>query len=179
MKKFFYITVALIGFVSCKENKNEESIKPEVRQNFSMELDLVASKKDDFTLYFTQDNTVSFTGGDTKWVGVNGGNIDEKLLIELSTEIQPTNIRLDFGLNKLQDSVLIKNIKIIFYGNEMSFKGSEFFNWFIKDENFKYEIDEVNGTIKFVKTGNEWVTPYFYPRQELTDKIKSLTTDLK
>ncbi|WP_445709943.1 hypothetical protein [Flavobacterium sp.] len=176
MKANFFIVVAFLAFISCKkENTNEENNKPVVKENFSMEIDVVVSKRDDFTLYFTEDNTVAFTGGNTKWVGVNGGNIDEKLLFELSTEKQPTNIRLDFGLNKLQDSVLIKNIKLVFYGKEIAIKGSQFFDWFIKDENFKYEIDEVNGTIKFVKTGNDWVTPYYYPRQEFTDRIKILT----
>ena len=177
MKNFFFIIVILVGFMSCNDKKKQDDLKPDFKENFSLELEVVASKKDDFTLYYTEDNTVSFVGGNAAWKGVNGGNIEEKIIFDLSEEITPTDIRLDFGLNKLQDSVEIKNIKILYYGNEMSIKGSDFFNWFIKDEKFKTKTDVNNSSIKFFKSDNEWITPYFYPRQELIDALSTLTNE--
>jgi hypothetical protein len=178
MKNKFFIIMAFLALVSCKDEKAADAKTNEVavKDNFSVELDVNVSKKDDFTLYYTEDNTVTFVGGNAVWKGVNGGNLDEKILFELSPAILPTNIRLDLGINKDQEKVILKNVKIFYFGNEMSFKGSEFFNWFIVDEKFKNNIDETNGTIEFLKTGDTWVTPYFYPRQELTDKLKALSS---
>lgn len=176
--KFFINLVAILVIAtSCKNEKkaDDQAGANPVKQNFSVELDVVVAKKDDFTLYYTEDNTVNFVGGMAAWKGVNGGGVEEKVLFELSEEIIPTDIRLDFGLNKQQEYVQINNVNINYYGKDFTFKGSDFFNWFIKDDKFKNEIDPAKGTIKFVKSGADYVTPYFYPRQELIDQLKKLT----
>jgi hypothetical protein len=91
----------------------------------------------------------------------------------------PTDIRLDFGINKEQDSVRIKNVKISYYGKDINVKGSELFNWFINDPAFKSEVNAANGTTKFIKTGSEYKTPFLYPRQELIDALKKLTSETR
>ena len=85
--------------------------------------------------------------------GVKGGNVDEKITLNLAQDIVPTDIRLDFGMNKEQESVLVKNVKINYYGKDLIFKGSEFFNWFVNDPQFKTEVDATAGTLKILKNG--------------------------
>lgn len=177
--KFLIIAFAsLLLSTSCKNDKKpeaEETNKPAVKENFSVELDVTAAKKDDFALYYTEDNTVAFTGEKAIWTGVKGGNADEKITFNLAQDIIPTDLRLDFGMNKEQESVTVKNVKITYYGKDLIFKGSEFFNWFVADKQFQTETDPAAGTLKILKSGAEYKTPYFYPRQELVTALAKLT----
>ena len=110
------------------------------------------------------------------WHGVKGENTREKIIFDLSEEKIPTDIRLDFGMNKVQDSVEVYKVKIAYYGNELSINGSDFFKYFIESKDFKTAIDDKNSSLKIYKNGSEYKTPFFYPRQELIDAIKKLTT---
>lgn len=179
-KIFLASTILLFFMSSCKDNKEEKSTEDKtiekVKENFSVELDVMASKKDDFTLYYTEDNTLGFKGEMAVWHGVTGDNERETIVFDLSEEIMPTDIRLDFGMNKDQELVEIFNVKIIYYGNELIIKGSDFFNYFIESKDFKTEIDVQNGSLKMLKNGTDYKTPFYYPRQELIDALKKLTS---
>ena len=171
--------VSLTLLISCKDEKKGVGNEQPIKENFSVELDVTVSKKDDFALYYTEDNTISFSGAQAVWRGVKGGNVDEKIVFELSEEIIPTDIRLDFGLNKEQELIELKNIKITYYGKELLIKGSDFFNYFVKEDKFKTEIDLAKGSIKFIISPDNYQTPYYYPRHELVDALKKLTTETK
>jgi hypothetical protein len=184
--KKIIIAIGFLTFlVACKNKKNDKSTtsteenKPAIKENFNVELDVKTSKKDDLSLYYTEDNTIAFTGDMVLWHGVAGGNTREKIVFDLSEEKIPTDIRLDFGMNKEQDSVEVYNVKVSYYGNELAIKGSDFFNYFIESKDFKTAIDVKNGSLKIYKNGPEYKTPFFYPRQELIDAIKKLTTASK
>lgn len=183
MKKTVFLSLFVLviaSLQSCKkseETKSEsEDSKKETKQNFNIQIQATAAKKDDFAVYFTEDNTVNFNGENTIWAGIKAGNIEETLNFELTEDRVPTNIRLDFGLNKEQDSVVIKSVKVNYYANSFEFKGSDFFNYFNKDEQFKYNINVANGTLTLYKKDAEYKTPFFYPTQLNTDKIKEITT---
>jgi len=90
--------------------------------------------------------------------------------------VLPTEIRFDFVMNKAQESVTVYNIQLSYYGNEVSIKGSDFFKYFIENKAFRTEIDAANGALKILKNGPEYQTPFFYPRQELIDAIKKITS---
>lgn len=180
-KLFIIATFLLLLNTSCKnkeENKeatDKETTAAPAKQNFSVEVDVAASKKDDFTLYYTEDNTISFKGEMAVWHGVEGNNKREKVVFDLSEEKIPTDIRLDFGMNKEQESVTVYGVKVAFYGNELYIKGSDFFKYFIESKDFKTEFG-ADGSLKILKNGSEYKTPFYYPRQELIDALKKLTT---
>ncbi|MGL2965400.1 hypothetical protein [Flavobacterium sp. XGLA_31] len=181
-KIFFSIILLSILGTSCK-GKQEETTTPTaekpakaIKENFSVEMDLAASKKDDFALYYTEDSTINFTSEMTVWHGVTGDNKRETIVFNLSEELLPTDIRLDFGMNKEQESVTVYNLKISYYGNDYLIKGSDFFKYFIDNKSFKTEINATDGTLKILKVGSEYKTPFFYPRQEIVDVIKKLTS---
>lgn len=175
----------LVLTTACKNNDKpetdgaQEQPEAQVKQNFSVELDVEAAKKDDFALYYTEDNTLNFNPEMALWHGVKGNNTREKIVFDLSEEKIPTDIRLDFGMNKEQESVTLYGVKIIYYGNEIVFRGSEFFNYFIVSKQFKTEIDAANGALKIMKNGTTYETPFYYPRQELIDALKKITTTQK
>ncbi|TBX71228.1 hypothetical protein EZL74_01605 [Flavobacterium silvisoli] len=176
--KFLMIVFAVSSFlVSCKKEKEETVIENKnVNKFFSVELEAAASKADNFALYFSEDNTVDFKGTNAVWSGIKGGNQFETLTFALSEERIPTHIRLDFGLKADQDSVVVKNVKVSYYGNDYQFKGSDFFQYFIQDKQFSTKIDVAKGTITFLKKDGTYKTPYYYPTQATIDNIKKITT---
>lgn len=176
MKNKFLLSLVLVTtLVSCNGKKEE---KEPVNEFFSVEVEALASKTDDFTLYFTEDNTTDFKGANAIWRGINGGKV-EKIPFVLSVDKIPTNIRLDFGLKSDQDSVVIKNVKVDYYGNDYQFKGSDFFKYFIEDKQFSTKIDQAKGTLTILKKDGIYKAPYYYPTQATIDSIKKITTTPK
>jgi hypothetical protein len=177
MKNRFLILVlaSLTTLVSCngKKEENKEESKP-VNEFFSVEVEALASKTDDFVMYYSEDNTSNFKDANAVWHGIKGG-VDEKVNFVLSGEKIPTHFRLDFGL-KNQDSVVVKNIKVDFFGNSFLVKGSDFFTYFIKDEQFLTKTDAAKGTLTILAKEGVYKTPYYYPTQLTIDKIREITT---
>lgn len=177
------LALILILTTSCKNNEKVEEKQvtetaevPKESQRFIVELDVMASKKDDFAVYYTEDNTINFVPEMTVWRGVTGENKRENIVFYFSEELLPTDIRLDFGMNKEQDSVTLYNLKISYYGKDFTIKGSDFFKFFLENSDFNSKIDVQNGTLTLLKKGDEYATPFFYPRQELKDEIKKLSS---
>lgn len=178
--KFFIIAIAFLGMMSsCKDDKKTEGAesteaKAPGKQNFVVEMDVTTQTKDDFTVYYTEDGTNMFQPTQTVWRGVAGGGAKEKIVFDLPDEIVPTNIRLDFGMNKDRQDLTVDNIKFSYLDKSFQIKGSDFFNYFIKEERTVTEVNAQNGTIKLGKTtGNDGT--FFYPRQELLDEIAKMT----
>lgn len=176
--KFLIILFAAASvLVSCKKEKEETVVENKnVKKYFNVEIEAAASKSDNFAMYFSEDGTVDFKGGNAVWCGIKGGNAFETLTFALSEEKLPTHMRLDFGLKTDQDSVVVKNVKVDYYGNEYQFKGSDFFQYFIEDKQFSTKIDAAKGTVTFLKKDGTYKTPYYYPTQATIDNIKKITT---
>ena len=128
-------------------------------------------------MYYTEDGTINFNLEHVSWSGIKGGTDSQKVIFNLSEEIIPTNIRLDFGLKKgsEQGDVTLQNVKVINYGKSFEFKGSDFLKYFIENKEVKTEINAANGTIKFLKNPSVTTTPFFYPTQLLIDEITKIT----
>ena len=177
MKTNFVILATIISltFISCKNDKKEDVTKVDEKQNFSIDLDVVAPLDDNFSVYYTEDNTINFNGDNAVWRGVKGQSDTQQVTLDLKEEIIPTNIRIDFGINKDQGDVVLEKFKLSFYGKSFEAKGSEFFKYFIPNDSVKTEIDTKNGTVKFLKNPKKFFTPFYYPQQAVLDEIKKIT----
>jgi hypothetical protein len=179
--KILLIALTTFSFlVSCKNEKEAEKIENEtvkVKKNeyFTVEMDVIASKEDNFSVYYTEDGTINFTGERAVWSGVLAQEASQKITFKLPEEVIPTHIRFDLGLNKEQGDIIIEKFKFDFYGNSFEAKGSEFLKYFITNDQVKTEIDEAKGTIKFLKNPNGFVAPFYYPHQALLDEIAKIT----
>ena len=177
MKTNFVILATIISltFISCKNDKKEDVAKADEKQNFSIDLDVIAPLDDNFSVYYTEDNTINFNGDKAVWRGVKGQSDTQKVTLDLKEEIIPTNIRIDFGINKDQGDVVLEKFKLSFYGKSFEAKGSEFFKYFIPNDSVKTEIDTKTGTVKFLKNPKKFFTPFYYPQQAVLDEIKKIT----
>ncbi|MEZ4876075.1 MAG: hypothetical protein R2805_00755 [Flavobacterium sp.] len=179
-KKILILAVLILSItISCKneEKKKDTESNTEklvVKENFNVEIDVTADSSDDFTVYYTEDRTNQFDGDKAVWSGVKGGLESEKVIFDLPEAVIPTNIRLDFGIKKDRKDEIIHNIKISYYDRAFNIKGSDFFNYFIKNENIPTKINTLKGTIT-IQSNPQADGTYFYPRQELLDEITKLT----
>jgi len=182
MKTKFLIIAAVfsIAFTSCKkeaEAKTEAAPNVQAKENFSVEVDVIAEKDDDYALYYTEDGTIAFNGDHAVWHGAKGQPDPQQIVFNLSEEIIPTNIRLDFGLKKGADQgdVTLRNVKVTYYGKSFEFKGVDFLKYFIENKDVKTELNAANGTIKFLKNPSGTSVPFYYPTQLLVDEIAKIT----
>jgi hypothetical protein len=185
MKTKFFIIAAVfsIALSSCKKGadaKNDgtpEAPKAEVKENFSVDLDVVSTVEDNFALYYTEDNSTSFSGDKAAWNGVKAEPGVQTVTLTLSEEIIPTDIRLDFGLKKgaEQGEVTLQQMKINYYGKSFVIKGSDFLKYFIPNKDVPSEIDAAKGTIKFLKDPKGISTHFYYPQQTVLDEVAKLT----
>lgn len=176
--KFLALVILLTVGVSCKkETKEKDAMQPEVavNENFTVEIDATAPVHDDFAVYYTEDGTIDFSGDKAVWRGIAGGTASENLVIDLPESIVPTAIRLDFGMNKEQGNITIEHIKMSYQGKSFEFKGSDFFTYFIKSEEFITEVDNGKGTMTIIKGKSGFKTPYFYPTPFLAESIAKIT----
>lgn len=180
--KILVITLITFGFLSsCKGEKEnnigeKETITVESKNEyFSVEMNVITPKEDNFAVYYTEDATTNFNSEKVVWSGVLGQDQSQKIVFNLPTEAIPTHIRFDLGLNKEQGDVILEKFKLDFYGNTFEAKGSDFLKYFIENELVKTEIDEVKGTIKFLKNPNGFEAPFYYPHQALLDEITKIT----
>ena len=179
--KYFILAVLLSAFItSCKNKETKEASetkteKPAVKENFNVEIEITAQTADDFTVYYSEDNTNQFSGEKAIWCGVKGGLTPEKVVFDLPEGAIPTNIRLDFGIKKDHKDVIVQNIKLAFFDRVFNIKGSDLLNYFIVNDEIQTTIDAAKGTItlKVDPTKNDGT--YYYPRQELIDEIAKMT----
>lgn len=164
------------------ENKkdSEATLTTPEQQIFNVEMDVKTDVADDFALYYTQDNSITFTDKDVVWRGVKGGMVDEKLTFNLPKDVLPTNIRIDFGIKKDSKEVTLERFKISYLNKVIEAKGSEFLYYFMVNDKVQAIPDPEKGTITFKKKPEFPTETYFYyPSPALNDTIKVLTMGRK
>jgi hypothetical protein len=182
MKTKSFITSILIITIlfSCKkdEKSSEETIiEDTIKKNefFSVNLKLQFPLNDSFVAYYTEDNTINFDENKAVWLEVKGSNEFQEITFNFKEEVIPTHLRLDFGINKDQKEVVLEKIKIVFYGNNFEIRGSDFLNYFNENKSIKTEIDQVNGSIKFIQNEDTFNPILFYPNEKLVEEIAKIT----
>jgi|SRR6218665_682498 len=181
MKTKIFIVAAMIAlaFTSCKNNSTEKTEEapaaPAVKENFSVTLDVIVPLEDNLTVYYTEDGTNVFNADKSVWGAVKGQTTSQAVALDLKEEVIPTNIRLDFGINKNQGDVILEKFKLTYYGKSFEARGSDFLKYFFPNPEVKTEIDEVKGTIKFLKDPAGHKTPFYDPQPTLVEEIKKIT----
>jgi len=175
LNKMKHKVLLIIGFislftVSCKNEKSTESLEvvaPDAKDNiFRVTLKVIASKDDDFALFYTEDGSINFFDVKPIWQGVKGRETEQEVVFQLPEGVYPTQLRFDLGLNKEQSDIVIKGVKFSYNDNEFNANGAEFFNYFRADEN-QCTADPMTGIIKAKLVNGERKGPSLYPHQDV------------
>ena len=104
-KILFLVLFSAFATISCKNetsDKNQQSQEVQaVPDAFRVTLDVVAKKNDDFCLLYTEDGSINFKDG--VWQAVKGSESSQKVVFTLPQDVKPTQLRIDFGMNKEQE----------------------------------------------------------------------------
>jgi len=181
MKINFFIGLIALVFVttSCKSDKKAETGEnaSNLPKNFSLELNVISEKNDDFAMYFSEETPATFGPENAVWSGVKGKPEMQTAVFKLAEDVIPTYIRIDFGIKGPAErgDVILENFKLSYNGKTFERKGSDFLNYFIVNPKIVTEIDQAKGTIKFNKNTVDAVNPYYEPKETLAVEISKLT----
>jgi hypothetical protein len=158
-------------FTGCKNEKSIDSldvVKPEevVENAFKVTLEVIVKKDDDFSLYYTEDGSIDFSKIAPIWVGVKGSESPQKVVFTLPEEVLPTELRLDFGMNKAQEDIILKSVTMEYIGKTRTIGCPELVSFFRADDN-KCTFDHVTGTIKALVKDGVRQYPSLYPHETM------------
>ena len=171
MKTRIILSILLVSvfFTGCKNDKSadsQEAVKPEVVDNtFKVTLNVIVKKDDDFCLYYTEDGSINFKDNPI-WVGVKGNENIQKVVYSLPKDVFPTELRLDFGLKKDQEDIILKSVAIEYKGKKREINGAEMATFFRADDS-KCSFDASTGLIKAVVKNGEKQCSSLYPHETL------------
>lgn len=177
-KSIIAAAVVLVVFSACKKESTDTKVVPESTEvfepNFIIELEAKVSNKDDFAAYYTEDKSSNYDGTKAVWTGIDAGEKFQKIKLHLPQDVVPSNIRLDFGIDKDQQYISVKEITMSYQGMSFKIIGDKFFEYFLDTKEFPAVVDPVNGTVEIKYEVGKFKTPYFYPTEKLLKEIQTI-----
>lgn len=165
-KSILFFLLAIVA-LSCKDDKKENidnvGTPPaeEVSKGFVVTLNVILKKDDDFSLFYSEDGSLNFN--DPIWVGVKGRDGEQAVAFNLPEDVFPTELRLDLGLKKDQEDVVLKSVTFSYKGKQRVIIGAEL-GFFFRADDSKCTFDPVTGVIKGIEK-NGVKAPSLYPHE--------------
>ena len=171
MKKRIILSIlfATVLFTGCKNDKSIDSLEvvtpKEIDNGFEVSVNVILKKDDTFSLFYTEDGTTDFSKTAPIWVAVKGNDAEQKVSYILPKDVFPTQLRLDFGLAKTQEDIILKSVVLSYKGKKREFVGPELGGYFVPDLN-KCTFDPMTGTIKAIIIDGVRQFPSLYPQEK-------------
>lgn len=168
---------ALVGIsgliISCKgESKADESQAP---PKIAITLNAIVLKDDSFQVFFKEDTLSStpFTEESSQYVEFKGSDKPQNIAFTLPEGFKAATIRFDFGVNRIQDPIIIKSLKIENNDKSLEIKGSDFFNYF-EPNLATMTVNPEAATVKPIVPQQGFYDPMFTPTRKLIDALADL-----
>lgn len=174
LTKIFLSTLIVLLIVSCK-NDAKETVKDEQKlpETFNVSFNLTVKKDDTFQLYYTEDGTLNFGDALSVKSVIKGSDKPQEILFKLPVDVLPTNIRLDFGENKEQESIVVNSMKLKYFDKTFEAKENLVKKYFyLVDAQEKY--DEATSTISLVKPAGQQYDPMMWSNEALAIELEKI-----
>lgn len=112
---------------------------------FSLTLQAIVEKEDVFSLFYTQYKDENFGVDKIINAKVNPSDQIQEIKFELPEADYPYNIRLDFGSNPNQGSIIVSECDLKYFNSSYKIKGSELYKYF----NFNDGIEMLSDSLTF------------------------------
>lgn len=166
--KLITILLLITTIFGCKDEKsvdNLEIVKPDVIDNsFKLTLDVIVKENDDFSLFYTEDGSTDFTKIEPIWISVKGSESSQKVIYSLPEDVIPTQLRLDFGINKNQKDIVLNNVSMNYKGKTKTIGCPNLVSFFRADDS-KCTFDHVTGKIVAKIVDGKRQYPSLYPHE--------------
>lgn len=178
LKILSLVIIISLVFFACQSDKSKDTqkevAKEKVEKGYIVSLDVVVKKDDTFSLYYTEDGSIDFTKIEPIWVDVKGQNFSQEVVFKIPEKVTPTQLRIDLGINKNQEEMILKSFKMKHLDKSFEAQGPAFFEYFRPDES-KTKADPQTGIVTAVVNKGERQHPSFYPNEAaLGGKIATL-----
>ena len=164
IKLFVSLFVVVFCLTSCKK-KVEKTVKVDLtKELFKVSLNLLMQKNDTLHLYYGQDMAEDYTEENSIWLPVEGKEIAQKVTFNLPEAVLPVKLRIDFGVNRENEEIVLNSIGFDYYDKTFIANESTIFNYFRPDESATI-IDYNKRTLKR-KDPNSVKGASLYPHDE-------------
>ena len=131
------ILLVTVFFAGCKKDNSVDSlevVKPEVKavdNSFKVTLNVTVKKDDTFSLYYSEDGSTDFTKIPPLWMVVKGNPAQQNVVFSLPKDIIPSQLRLDFGMTKDQEPIVINSFQMNYLQKEFKIN-KELISWYFE-----------------------------------------------
>lgn len=156
MKKLILSSLVIsVLFTSCKGDKNENNEVVENEKPFTVTVNAIIEKDDEFQIYFNEDGSEAYQPEQYVNVVVKGNPEAQDLVFVMPKDVSPMNLRFDLGSNKEQKDVKFNSFDIDYKDKKFSTKGAAIFKYFYP--NTQVTCDTINASAKInVKEGENY-----------------------
>lgn len=178
-KKILSLLAVCFLVFSCKteDKKTEEnttSTDTNTVKRMLVQMDVIQTTPNNFAVYYTEDNTINFTTEYVIWNEVKPSPNVQTLDFYFPESAYPTHVRFDLGNNPQTEDVVLNKFKLSCGDKFLEVKGVDFFNYFQKNDSITSQIDQTNGSIKFLKKDGSKAIIFFYPNEALVAEIANI-----
>lgn len=165
--------------ISCKNEtkSNESEITNEtsnVENKMTIQMEVIQKTDENYAIYYTENEGINFSDEKTIWSEVKKADDFQTINFYFPESAYPTHVRFDFGIKPEREDIILRKFKIVYGAKSIDVKGSEFFNFFHKNDSINTEIDQANSSVKFLKKAGSKVTPFFYPNDKLVEELTKI-----
>jgi hypothetical protein len=164
-KSIVVLLFSVLLTLACKSDKKEENKAEAPVDNspkgFRVTLNVTVKKDDTFSLFYAEDDTADFKKA-PMWQEVKGSEMPQNVVYNLPEEVVPSQLRLDFGMNKDQAPIKIHSVKMEYYTKSFEIPGNQFYIYFNPDLS-KTIFDKVAVTVSPIIKDGKSMMPSFYP----------------
>lgn len=181
MKSKLILTSLLSIFllISCKDKEaqkdNSDTVKEQEapKNNIIVTLSAIVKKDDSFQIYYKYEDSEAFTEENSFFTEFKGKETVQDIVFALPESEFPNYLRLDFGVNKEQGPIEIKNLKLAYNDKVVEIKGNDFFNYFYGNE-LTEKIDKEKAIVTPILTKEGGYDPMFASADGLREKLEFL-----
>lgn len=185
IRKTLILFALIIVVNSCKENKEpEQKVKVEnkgIKNTLVVKINGVFTKDDKFQMLYTESKEETYTLKKVIKRKIIGSPEEQELIFTLPKEIYPSKLRLDFGKNKEQGTIMINTVSISLDGESIEISNTEFLSYF-KPNTWISKVgvnneSEYNLVVKDVKVSDSRTVsyaPYFSATPKLIFVLEGL-----
>jgi hypothetical protein len=172
MKTKIILACLFLTLISCKKEENnktesQEEIVDNTKDLFKVSMDLLIKKNDTLHLYYTEDGSVNFNEESSIWQSISGKDANQEITFNLPQDVYPTQFRIDFGVNKVNEEIVLRRIKFDYLEKSFIASDSMIFMYFRPDESNSI-VDKTKKTLRR-KDKNQY-TISLYPHQDVLGK---------
>ena len=177
--KFLSLLAVCFLVFSCKSEdkkteENAESTETNAVKKMLVQMEVIQTTANNYAVYYTEDNSINFTPDYVIWNEVKPSPNVQTLDFSFPESAYPTHVRFDLGNNPQTDDVVLNKFKLSYGDKSLEAKGSDFFKYFQKNDSIQTEIDQNNGSIKFLKKEGSKAVTFFYPNEVLVTEIAKI-----